>query len=100
MPDTTDADARRDSVPHAGSLPFFARFLEAQHGEERSAATMKYPSEDSVLQAGPQSQTLKYPSDRDEWEPFNDSTLQAVPERRSLKYPSDRDEDIEPFHNS
>ncbi|MFL6254894.1 MAG: microviridin/marinostatin family tricyclic proteinase inhibitor [Pyrinomonadaceae bacterium] len=119
MSDTTDANARRDSVPSEGSLPFFARFLEGQNHEERSAATTKYPSdldefmtmkypsdgdddyptEDSVVQASPErKQTLKYPSDR---EPFNDSTLQAAPDRlRTLKYPSDRDEDIDPFRNS
>lgn len=89
MPDTTDANARHDSAPPSGSLPFFARFLEGQN------------SEDSILQAAPERQlTLKYPSDRDEWEPFNDSTLQAAPERRmTLKYPSDRDE-WEPFLDS
>jgi hypothetical protein len=122
MPDTSDANARRDSVTPEGSLPFFARFLEGQNREERSAATTKYPSdldefmtmkypsdgdddyptEDSVVQAAPErKQTLKYPSDRDEWEPFNDSTLHAAPERKqTLKYPSDRDEDIDPLRNS
>lgn len=88
MPDTTDANTH--SAPPAGSLPFFARFLEGQNREE------------NTLQASPERhQTLKYPSDRDEWEPFNDSTLQAAPVRRqTLKYPSDRDEDIDPFRNS
>jgi hypothetical protein len=62
MSDNTDANARRDSVPAEGSLPFFARFLESQS------------SEDGILQAAPErKQTLKYPSDRDEWEPFLDS---------------------------
>ena len=62
MPDNTDANARRDAEPREGSLPFFARFLESQSRE------------DSVLQAAPERHmTLKYPSDRDEWEPFLDS---------------------------
>lgn len=82
MSDTTDANAHRDSAPTAGSLPFFARFLEGQERVERSA------------------QTLKYPSDRDEdIDPFlgatnaDGNTLQAAPEKRmTLKYPSDRDE--------
>jgi hypothetical protein len=112
MPDTTDANARHDSVPTTGSLPFFARFLEGQNSEERSAVTHKYPSdldeyqtmkypsdgdddtptEESILRATPE-RSLKYPSDRGEWEPFNNSTLQAAPEKRmTLKYPSDRDE--------
>lgn len=121
MPDTTDANARHDAAPPTGSLPFFARFLEGQNNEERSAATTKYPSDldeyqtmkypsdgdddtpvdVDILQAAPaRSMTLKYPSDRDEIEPFNDSTLQAAPEKRmTLKYPSDRDE-IDGFSNS
>jgi len=86
MPDT---NAHRDSVPPSGSLPFFARFLEGQ---------------DNARQTAPQQgMTLKYPSDRDEWEPFLDAqttegiTLQAAPEKSmTLKYPSDRDE-WEPF---
>lgn len=98
MPDTTD-DARRDLAPPTGSLPFFARFLEGQHGDN-------YPTTDGGLQAAPERpMTLKYPSDRDEWEPFIDTptdggnTIQASPDRhRSLKYPSDRDEEGgEPF---
>jgi hypothetical protein len=114
MPDNTDPNARHDSAPPSGSLPFFARFLEGQNSEERSAATTKFPSdldefqtmkypsdgdddtptEEGILQAATERRmTLKYPSDRDEWEPFNDSTLQAAPVERSLKYPSDRDED-------
>ncbi len=62
MSDTKDANARRDSVPMEGSLPFFARFLEGQNGDDR------------LLQAAPEKriQTLKYPSDRDEdIDPFN-----------------------------
>ena len=81
MSDSTDANARHDLVPPTGSLPFFARFLEGQTGEE------------GTLHAAPErSMTLKYPSDRDEIDWFSDSTLQAAPEQRTLKYPSDRDE--------
>lgn len=63
MPDTKDTNARRSSAPQEGSLPFFARFLEGQNGEE------------GVLQAAPERRmTLKYPSDRDEdIDPFLDS---------------------------
>jgi hypothetical protein len=52
-----DASAHQDSLPPKGSLPFFTRFLEGQDNTERSAATHL-------------TQTLKYPSDRDE-EDFN-----------------------------
>lgn len=94
MPDTTDANARHDSVPPAGSLPFFARFLEGQNREERSAATTKYPSDLDEWQ------THKYPSDGDDDTPTEGGYLQAAPERRmTLKYPSDRDE-WEPFQDS
>jgi hypothetical protein len=82
MPETTNTNALRDSVPPTGNLPFFARFLEGQDREERSAMTLKYPSDrdediDPILDA---------PN-------TNSNTLQAAPERRmTLKYPSDRDE--------
>ena len=66
MSDNTNAKTRGDSAPSAGTLPFFARFLEGQSGGEGSV--------ESILQAAPErKQTLKYPSDRDEWEPFLDS---------------------------
>lgn len=119
MPDSTD-NARRDSEPQAGSLPFFARFLESQDRLERSAGTLKYPSDrdedvtnkypsdndednravEEVLQASPaRPMTLKYPSDRDEIDWFLDAppdgvgALKASAERAmTLKYPSDRDE--------
>lgn len=62
MSDTKDVNARRDSVPAEGTLPFFARFLEGQS------------SDDKVRQAAPERRmTLKYPSDRDEIEDFLDS---------------------------
>jgi hypothetical protein len=38
--------------------PFFARFLEGQHAETPAGA----PNDEAVFQ------TLKYPSDRDEWD--------------------------------
>lgn len=67
MPDTTNADDRHDYARPAGSLPFFARFLEGQNREG-------YPNEEGLLQASPEKRmTLKYPSDRDEWDPFLDS---------------------------
>src|SRR5215208_6989352 len=94
MPDTTDANARPDAVPPAGSLPFFARFLEGQTGEERSAATTKFPSDLDEFT------TMKYPSDGDDDTPTEEGTLQAAPERAmTLKYPSDRDE-IDWFNDS
>jgi hypothetical protein len=63
MTDTKDTNVRRDSAPTEGSLPFFARFLEGQHSDDR------------VLQAAPERRmTLKYPSDRDDvWDRFLDS---------------------------
>ena len=62
MPDTNDANVRRDSAPTEESLPFFARFLEGQNSEDR------------VHQAAPERRmTLKYPSDRDEIDWFLDS---------------------------
>ena len=61
MSDTTNANARRDSAPQAGSLPFFARFLEGQSGEESADES------GSAGAVSERSMTLKYPSDRDEW---------------------------------
>lgn len=101
-----DASTSHDSLQQENSLPFFTRFLEGQDNAERSAATKKYPSdwdevvtqkypsdddegtdhpdyffkEGGATNLGP-NQTLKYPSDRDEWDM-----------RMTLKYPSDRDE--------
>jgi hypothetical protein len=97
MPDNTDANALLDSIQPEGSLPFFARFLEGQNREERSAATLKYPSDLDEYQ------TMKYPSDGDDDQPVDSNTfLSGADERMSnqtLKYPSDRDE-WEPFLNS
>jgi Serine endopeptidase inhibitors len=62
MPDNADTNARHDSVPPTGNVPFFARFLEGQTTEE------------STLQAAPERRmTLKYPSDRDEIDWFHNS---------------------------
>ena len=47
----------QDSLPQEGSLPFFTRFLEGQNDAGRQSSK----------------QTLKYPSDRDEWDPLMDS---------------------------
>ena len=69
----------------AASTPFFARFLEDQHGGDAEA------------KADVQCQTLKYPSDRDEDDVYSHADIEAAPtnvgpSRFSLKYPSDRDE--------
>jgi hypothetical protein len=76
-------------TPDATATPFFARFLEDQHGDAKPIG-------------GPVCQTLKYPSDRDEdIDPYVPVHLEAAatnagPSRMTLKYPSDRDE-IEPY---
>lgn len=63
MSDTKDANAQRDSAPTEMSLPFFAHFLEGQNSDDRA-----------LLQAAPERRmTLKYPSDRDEIDPFLES---------------------------
>jgi hypothetical protein len=77
-------------TPDAAATPFFARFLEDQHGGDAGA------------KPAAQFQTLKYPSDRDEdIDPYAPVHLEAAPTnagptRQTLKYPSDRDE-IEPY---
>src|SRR3954466_16284819 len=84
---------QRDSATpatEAAATPFFARFLEDQHGGDAGA------------KAAVQCQTLKYPSDRDEdIDPYAPPYLEAaptnaVPSPQTVKYPSDRDE-IEPY---
>ena len=76
-------------TPAPVATPFFARFLEDQHG-------------DAGAKPAAQFQTLKYPSDRDEdIDPYAPVHLEAAPTnagptRQTLKYPSDRDE-IEPY---
>ena len=63
MPNNTDLSTQRDSLRQGGSLPFFARFLEGQDRAERSAVTLKFPSDLD------EDMTMKYPSDNDEWGP-------------------------------
>jgi hypothetical protein len=71
----------------AGAVtPFFARFLEDQHGGN------------AVAKAAVSHKTLKYPSDRDEIDghaalPAGAAATKSGPSRMTLKYPSDRDED-------
>lgn len=65
--------------------PFFARYLEDQHGDAAEKAAAQFM------------QTLKYPSDRDEDDVYSPSYVEAAPTKaepsgRTLKYPSDRDE--------
>jgi hypothetical protein len=80
----------------AASTPFFARFLEDQHGDAAEA------------KAAASFQTLKYPSDRDEDDVYSPVHAEAAPTKakassRSLKYPSDRDEidlNIVPYGNA
>lgn len=76
-------------TPDAAATPFFARFLEGQHGGDAEAK----PAAECM--------TLKYPSDRDEIEPYlpvygEAAATNVGPSRQTLKYPSDRDE-IEPY---
>jgi hypothetical protein len=72
-------------TPEAASTPFFARFLEDQHGGDAEAK----PAAECM--------TLKYPSDRDEDHVYSPAYVEAAPtnvgpSRQTLKYPSDRDE--------
>ncbi|MFN2413810.1 MAG: microviridin/marinostatin family tricyclic proteinase inhibitor, partial [Pyrinomonadaceae bacterium] len=66
------------------TTPFFARFLEDQHGDAEAKAPAEF-------------MTLKYPSDRDEIDIYSPThadaaPAEAAPSRMTLKYPSDRDE--------
>ena len=63
MADNND-NARRDSAPTAGSLPFFARFLEADDNTK---------TDDVHQTSAARPLTLKYPSDRDEIDWFQDN---------------------------
>jgi len=88
----------------AASTPFFARFLEDQHGGDaearvsarhpRAQATAKKSGGTTKRSAGPQ--TMKAPSDGDEWVfyPYHveAATTKGAAARQTLKYPSDRDE--------
>lgn len=82
MKDRQNNDAA--PTPEKAATPFFARFLEGQHG-------------DAETQVAPSPMTLKYPSDRDEIDNYfpvsaEAATTNAAPSRMTLKYPSDRDE--------
>ncbi|HVF68522.1 MAG TPA: microviridin/marinostatin family tricyclic proteinase inhibitor [Pyrinomonadaceae bacterium] len=75
-------------TPDADARPFFARFLEDQHGDAEAKAV--------------ECMTLKYPSDRDEDDVYSPPEVEAAatnyePSRRTLKYPSDRDDIDPPF---
>ena len=54
MTGRTEKGHAAPSPDAAAAAPFFARFLEGQHGD------------DAGVNAGPSRMTLKYPSDRDE----------------------------------
>jgi hypothetical protein len=91
MKDMTKRAAERPSDATAVT-PFFARFLEDQHGR------------DAGSKPSAANQTLKYPSDRDEEEFYSPifaeaATIKVGPSRMTLKYPSDRDE-IDPDAHS
>ena len=60
MKENTDKSVRHDSD---GSLPFFARFLEGQNNAGEGYMTLKFPSDRDEYD-----QTMKYPSDSDEGE--------------------------------
>lgn len=81
-------NTKQPSTPHnslANETPFFARFLEGQDAAK--------PLNAAKPEAG--RETLKYPSDRDEWPDYTGATHEAAP-IQTLKYPSDRDEVIDP----
>lgn len=86
----------------ATTTPFFARYLEGQVSSNEPGATITGGKGIAYAKAATKSipQTLKYPSDRDEWDyaPLYRKAAD-VPEKLrdrivTLKYPSDRDEDI------
>lgn len=86
---------KSDAVP-ASATPFFARYLEGQDGA--ASASAKVGNRKSLAYMAGR-QTLKYPSDRDEWElyPYYLS-IDEVPKdkaekKMTLKYPSDSDEE-------
>jgi hypothetical protein len=78
------------------ATPFFARFLEDQHGGDAEA------------RAATRIRSLKYPSDRDEDDVYSPvhaeaAPTNAAPSRMTLKYPSDRDEidwHVAPYDNA
>ncbi len=65
-----DRQQKGQAVPPtdaAASTPFFARFLEDQHGVDAEAGA----ASGAPTSVGPARMTLKYPSDRDEIEDYS-----------------------------
>jgi Serine endopeptidase inhibitors len=102
----------------AQATPFFARFLEDQHGDDAEAKVSARPARAEATtkvtkttatktKAGGVTKidpskfvTLKYPSDNDEYVLYPYKVEAATIKgstRQTLKYPSDRDEDIGPY---
>jgi hypothetical protein len=95
----------------APATPFFARFLEGQHGDDAEAkvtarrvrasytekqGARKATSAKTTAAKPSKLHTLKYPSDGDEqvFHPYQveAATIKGGGARQTLKYPSDRDE--------
>ena len=82
---SSEQNGRPAPTPDADAVtPFFARFLEDQHGNAEDKSPLQFT-------------TLKYPSDRDEIDDHSSIYSEAAPTKaepsgRTLKYPSDRDE--------
>ncbi|HKG12934.1 MAG TPA: microviridin/marinostatin family tricyclic proteinase inhibitor [Pyrinomonadaceae bacterium] len=90
----------------AQATPFFARFLEGQHGDDaearvttrrgRASYTEKEGARKATAAKPAKLQTLKYPSDGDEqvFHPYQAEAakVKGGSTRQTLKYPSDRDE--------
>jgi hypothetical protein len=87
------------------TIPFFARFLEGQHdGDDAEAkVSARRGRAQATKKAGAKParklQTLKYPSDSDEYVfyPYHVEAATAKATRRTLKYPSDNDERGDPY---
>jgi hypothetical protein len=101
---------KKAAPPPETATPFFARFLEDQHGGDAEAKVSASPARAQATtkksggarkKAAIPAQTLKYPSDRDEWVLYpyhvSSATIKGGGTRQTLKYPSDRDEDIDPY---
>ncbi len=110
-------NASPKAAPSETATPFFARYLEGQDAEakvsegrnqpgftykEAARSTKKGGAKKAAAgakakaAAKPPIQTLKYPSDRDEWifYPYHPEAATAkATSRHTLKYPSDNDED-------
>jgi len=82
---SSEQNGRPAPTPDTAAVtPFFARYLEDQHG-------------DAAEKAAAQFMTLKFPSDRDEDDVYSPNCAEAAPTKaepsgRTLKYPSDRDD--------